>query len=128
MKKYIGIKMITAELEGENYKVIYGEGLYFFQPKDIFERTYMSIEDETTISLEDVKFFMGEPTSRKIDSKTTLVSVETKTGFVQHETASCVDPVNFNVEIGKEIATEKISNRLFDHLGFVLQWARFGLK
>jgi hypothetical protein len=124
IKNYITVEMCKAELCGEYYEVTDSCGECFTVSKKNFEKRYLLIQDETKITLDDVNLFMGEPISRKIDSKTLLVSVESKTGFVQHETSSCVDPANFDIEIGKEIATKNLQKKFWGHLGFLLQWAR----
>lgn len=40
----------------------------------------------------------------------------------------CVDPKNYSEELGKQYAMEEVVNDLWAHLGFVLQWAKYGLK
>ena len=57
----------------------------------------------------------------KIDSKTTLVHLTTKEGFVIIETSSCVDPDNFDMEIGKQLALKKITDKLWAFEGYYLQ-------
>lgn len=42
--------------------------------------------------------------------------------------SSCVDPKNYSKELGKQYAMEEVVNDLWAHLGFVLQWAKYGLK
>lgn len=153
MKKYIGVKMIEAEpmLKGESmgfekwspsigqgitekdfnqegYRVIYPDGYKSWSPKAVFEEAYFPLEEGTKVLKEDVDLFMGDPTTFKIDEKTLLVSVKTKTGFVTHDAASCVDPKNFDKEIGTEVGMDNIRGKIWGHLGFVLQWAKFGLK
>jgi hypothetical protein len=39
-----------------------------------------------------------------------------------------VCPENYNEEIGKNIAMKEIKDRLWFAMGFVLQWAKYGLK
>lgn len=62
-----------------------------------------------------------------IDEKTTLVKAKALSGFKFYETSSCVDPNNYNEEIGRNICTDRIIDKIWDHLGFVLQWAKDGL-
>ena len=42
--------------------------------------------------------------------------------------SSCVDPKNYSEELGKQYAMEEVVNSLWGHLGFVLQWAKYGLN
>lgn len=101
-----------------------------WSPKEIFEAAYfpMTDSDGSTVSQEMVDQFIGNVFAQQLDEKTTLVSAETLTGFRQHEVSSCVDPKNYDHVIGIGIATERIKNTLWECLGFVVQWGRFGLK
>lgn len=42
--------------------------------------------------------------------------------------SSCVDPKNYSEELGKQYAMEEVINDLWAHLGFVLQWAKYGIN
>ena len=64
----------------------------------------------------------------KLDKKTTIVSLRTITGYETHGLSSCVDPNNYNQELGEKFALEKAKDAIWQGLGFVLQWAKFGLK
>jgi hypothetical protein len=99
-----------------------------WSPKDVFEAAYLPLEgDGTKITEAVVNDFMGEPHWDRISEKTTLVKVMPKTGFEQYEVSSCVDPANYDHKIGTECATRRIRDRMWGYLGFVLQWARYGL-
>lgn len=63
-----------------------------------------------------------------VGEKTTVVNAHTLTGFDMIRHSSCVDPKNYNEELGKQYALEVVTDDLWEHLGFVLQWAKFGLK
>lgn len=58
--------------------------------------------------------------SLNIDGKTTMLHCELPNGFVITETSSCVNPANFSMETGAKICMEKIENRLWELLGFLL--------
>ena len=133
MKEYMGVKIIQAEPGSRNgkpgYKVVYGpDGYESWSPKDVFENAYLPLDNPGKISPADVELFMGEVEAEKLDIKTTLVKAETLTGFRQYETSSCVDPANYDHEIGKEAGTRRIRDTLWLCLGFVLQWGKYGLK
>jgi len=151
MKTFIGVKAIKAELcthgdyalekfgksdsklsnippEEMGYKVIYDNDYVSWSPKDVFEESYFPLVDADKISEEDVDIFMGEVVGTRFDEKTTIVTAETLTGFRQYETSSCVDPKNYDHAIGKEAGRKRIEDSLWKHLGFVLQWAKFGLN
>ena len=63
-----------------------------------------------------------------VGDKTTGVNAHTLTGFDMVRHSSCVDPKNYSQTLGKEYAMEEVVNDLWGHLGFVLQWAKYGLN
>lgn len=86
------------------------------------------VNDGTIIKKEDVENFIDRYTSLTIGEKTTLVHAKTITGFELIDSSSCVDSKNYSKEIGEKYAMENIVSKLWSHLGFVLQWARNGIK
>lgn len=56
-----------------------------------------------------------------VGNKTTLVVFTTKEGFVITESSSCVDPANYDVEMGKDICMSHIKNKLWELEGYRLQ-------
>jgi hypothetical protein len=130
---YIGVKIIEARPEDrdklQGYSVKYPDGYVSWSPKNVFESAYLPMgENSNSITEEMVKNFIKTQEVNKLDQKTTLLSSKTITGFLQYETSSCVDPNNYDEEIGKKICIEKIYDKIWDYLGFVLQWGRYGLK
>jgi hypothetical protein len=53
--------------------------------------------------------------------KTTVVKMVTNTGFVLIESSSCVDPVNYDEEIGRNVCMDRIKNKLWELEGYLLQ-------
>ena len=51
----------------------------------------------------------------------TYVTVKMKNGFTLRESTTCVDPANYNEEIGAKICLEKIEDKIWMLLGFQLQ-------
>lgn len=51
----------------------------------------------------------------------TYVTVRMKNGFTLRESTTCVDPANYNEEIGKQICLEKIEDKVWFLLGYALQ-------
>lgn len=133
-QNYIGVKIITAWPEEKDekpgYAVKYPDGYISWSPKDVFESAYfpMGEGNENKITQEMVDEFTGAITTTHFDEKTAIVVAETITGFKQYETASCVDPENFDLDIGRDVGTERIKNTIWQCLGFVLQWGLYGLK
>lgn len=148
MKSYIGVLQVQAvfmllgdynEYRGwkipadedpyaKGYLMEFPNGQKTWWSEDTFESFFMAMEDPNKISPKMVDEFIPSVTVETIDSKTTFTKAETKTGFVQYETSSCVDPVNYDKEIGKEACLDKIKDRLWYAFGFVLQWGKYGLK
>lgn len=124
----LGNSQLAYQTDDEGYIVTYPDGYRSWSPKAAFEAAYLPLSEPTRITDADIEAFMGAPKVQKIDSKTTLVSFETRTGFVQHETSSCVDPANYDEEVGVRVATDRVKDKLWPCFGFVLQWARNGLK
>lgn len=50
------------------------------------------------------------------------------TGFEVHGQAACVKPENFDLNVGANYAQIKAEDKIWEGLGFVLQWAKYGLK
>lgn len=48
--------------------------------------------------------------------------------FEVHGQSSCIKPENFNLKIGAAYAQIKAEDKIWEGLGFVLQWAKYGLK
>lgn len=45
-----------------------------------------------------------------------------------HGQAACVKPENFDLNVGANYARIKAEDKIWKGLGFVLQWAKYGLK
>lgn len=112
----------------EGYEVEYPDGYKSFSPKDVFEKAYYQILDPTKISEGDVLGFMKQGYSLRLGEKTTVVLDTTITGFDTIGTSTCVNPNNYDHAIGEGIARRDIKDKIWGHLGFVLQWAINGLK
>ena len=57
----------------------------------------------------------------KMGAKTTVVQAVLPNGFTITETSSCVDPENYDHEVGKNIAINRIKGRLWELEGYLLQ-------
>lgn len=44
------------------------------------------------------------------------------------EDTDCVKPENFDLNVGANYARIKAEDKIWEGLGFVLQWAKYGLK
>ena len=80
------------------------------------------------VTKEDVENFIKELEVEKFGEKTTIVKAVLQNGFVLVEHSSCVDPINFDMELGKQICIERIENKIWELLGFKLQCTLLGVE
>lgn len=77
-----------------------------------------------TVSQEQVNDNMKDvivKTVIEFNKPVTYVTVRMKNGFTVRESTTCVDPKNYNEEIGKKICLEKIKDKIWFLLGYALQ-------
>ena len=77
-----------------------------------------------TVTIDDVKANMQDVIVRTLidfDKPTTYVTVRMLNGFTVRESATCVDPDNYDEEIGKQICMKKIEDKIWFLLGYQLQ-------
>lgn len=132
MKHYIGVKMVQAEFERKDgkdgYAVVYEDGYRSWSPKDVFDRAYFLVgEDPTKVNPDMVRGFVRDVSDTKMGEKTTIVQVTLRNGFEMIDSSSCVDPANYTHEIGVSVCNKRIDDKIWNLLGFVLQWARAGV-
>ena len=146
MNNYIGVKLAQAEemtlgayneYKGwtipadedpnrEGYRVHYSDDYVSWCPKEQFEKQNLLIEKADRISQSDVDAFVGTPEVSKIGEKTTLAVFKYGNMFEQIESAACVDPANFSMEIGTKLCVERAKDKVWHLLGFLLQCAKSG--
>lgn len=126
-----GYKVNAVEPDNMGYEITYPDGYKSWCPKDVADAAYFCLSPEnngTKILEEDVDNFIDVRDTDKIGQKTAIVSLRTITGYETHGLSSCVDPNNYNQELGEKFATEKAKDDIWKGLGFVLQWAKYGIK
>lgn len=125
-----GHRIGEHSFETEGYEVTYPDGYKSWSPKEVADAAYFPIDDENgqMIKPTDIERFIATEDAEKLGTKTTIVSIRTLTGFESHGLSSCVDPSRYDINIGKKFAKEKAVDAIWAGLGFVLQWAKFGLK
>ena len=77
-----------------------------------------------TVTIDDVKANMQDVIVRTLvdfDKPTTYVTVRMLNGFTVRESATCVDPDNYDEEIGKQICMKKLEDKVWFLLGYQLQ-------
>lgn len=154
MNYYMGFKLIKAEpmtrgdyneYRGwtipadenpldEGYIVRYSDDYVSWSPKDVFEKSYMEVqenpnlESKVSVGPKMVDDFIKEVHVSTLGEKTTLVRCVLVNGFEMIEASACVDPKNYSQEIGKEVCMKKIKDKIWSYLGFLLQTAYKGIK
>lgn len=126
-----GYKIGNAHPDDMGYEVTYPDGYKSWSPKDVADAAYYPLSennDGTKILKEDVENFITDVDVTTIGEKTTIVNAHTRSGFDTVRHSSCVDPKNYSEELGKQYAMEEVINSLWGHLGFVLQWAKYGIN
>lgn len=126
-----GYKIGNAHPDDMGYEVTYPDGYKSWTPKDVADNAYFPLSENnngTKILKEDVEKFITDVEVMTVGEKTTIVNAHTLTGFDTVRHSSCVDPKNYSEELGKQYAMEEVVNSLWSHLGFVLQWAKYGLN
>ena len=77
-----------------------------------------------TVTKEEVMENMQDvicKTAIEFDKPVTYVTVRMKNGFTLRESTTCVDPANYDEEVGKQICLKKIEDKIWCLLGYALQ-------
>lgn len=154
MKQYIGTKLISAEPmtrgeynfyrgwqipENENpkdagYHVVYSDNYESWSPAEVFEKAYLQLNvnadlktDKPSISQTMVDDFIVQTEVITLGEKTTVVRAMLKNGFEIVESSSCVSAENYDEKLGAEICIERIKNKIWELLGFLLQTSVNGI-
>lgn len=106
------------------------DGYKSWSPAKEFEKAYYKLEDPAGDILKenDIKRFIKGIENVKVGTKTTNTTLTCLTGFEVHGQAACVKPENFDLNVGSNYARIKAEDKIWEGLGFVLQWAKYGLK
>lgn len=78
---------------------------------------------QNVVTKEKIKSILDETIfeTKKVYDKCTVVSAKLPNGFVITESSACVDPSNYDEELGFEICKEKIVNKIWELEGYKLQ-------
>ncbi|EFC97227.1 Gp49 family protein [Hungatella hathewayi] len=116
------------------YLVQYPDGYFSWSPKEVFEKAYLQVDDNkdlpsgVSIGTKMVEDFISEVETMTMGDSTTVVRCVLKNGFAIVESSSCVDPKNYSEEVGREICMNKIEDKVWELLGFLLQTAWHGIQ
>jgi len=84
------------------------------------------LEEDNKITVTDVQRMIKSVKAMTIGDKTTVVQVTLLNGFILTESSACVDPANYDQQVGADICMVKITDKIWFLLGFLLQSARNG--
>lgn len=129
---YVSVKLITAWPEtkdgAEGYAVKYQSGYMSWCPKDVFEASNLKLSDAGLVDEAVVESFIKSVTPSVAGDRGAVAVLDTVTGFDVVKTATCAEAYAFDPVRAQTIATERAKNMLWEFLGFVVQWAKNGLK
>lgn len=77
-----------------------------------------------TVTQEEVNRNMQDVLVRTVEEfgkPTTYVTVRMENGFTLRESTTCVDPSNYDENIGKEVCLKRIEDKIWFLLGYTLQ-------
>lgn len=78
------------------------------------------MENKVTEKQIDKIIQAGSIDIQDLSDKTTLVKFRTEEGFEIVATSSCVDPKNYNRDLGAKICMDQIKNKLWEYEGYLL--------
>lgn len=124
-----------AEMCDMGYRVRYPDGYESWSPQDVFEAAYLPVTTNPelrtgapSVSREMVEDFIRGTEVITMGSKTTVVRAVLRNGFEIVESSACVSVENYDEALGAEICMEKIRDKVWMLLGFLLQTAVHGVK
>lgn len=142
---------VVAKKQFKIFKTIIADIDEMFEVKDVFEKSICISNDNTTITVDNDTFTehfekyeepvyempeieysvaddmiaeLMEGSEIIVDTvfdKCTVVSCKLPNGFVIVESSACVDPDNYDIDMGIEICLDKIASKLWELEGYRLQ-------
>lgn len=117
------------------YKIHFDTGEECFCDAAEFEKYFLPLDvnenlktDKPSISEKMVDNFIARFYSTTVGDKTTVVRAVLVNGFEIVESSSCVSPENYDEEIGVSICIDKIKDKVWELLGFLLATAVNGFN
>lgn len=118
----------------DGYKVRYADGYESWSPKDVFEAAYLEVTNNTglktnapSVSQKMVDDFITDYQVTTMGDKCTVVRAVLRNGFEIVESSACVSAENYDEKLGAEICMEKVKDKVWFLLGFLLQTAVHGV-
>lgn len=96
--------------------------------KELIDKLQQFDEDKLVL-VEDTEYKEFQAIDvEPVDDRFVIITTTILTGFEVHGQAACVKPENFDLNVGSNYARIKAEDKIWEGLGFVLQWAKYGLK
>lgn len=92
-----------------------------------FEKAFMPTVLSNKLVQDDINGFILGIKDMKVDDNTTIMLGQQANGFQSCHLSACVDPAEYDHNIGEQVTLNKTKTELWPRLGFVLAWARNGL-
>ena len=154
MQNYVGVKLVEAapmtrgdynimrgwtippdeDPNDAGYMISHPTGRMSWCPKGEFEKQNKRLfKRDNRISQEDVDSWIKHKRVEEIEApgtgtKITVVTVTLANGFTITETSSCVDPENYDIDLGILSCMERIESKVWFLLGFLLASGVNGLN
>lgn len=139
MMNYINCELVKAENvppgQQYGYAVSHEDGTRSHAEAEHFEKFFIQVDpnpeltkSEISVSQKMVDEFIAYDEVKTMGAATTVVRCVLRNGFVIVESSSCVDPANYSEEMGAEICRERIKNKIWELLGFLLATAKNGIN
>lgn len=139
MMNYISCELVKAEkismCRSEVYSIDHSDGTRGHSSVERFEKYFIPVDpnpeltkSEISVSQKMVDEFIAYDEVTTMGEATTVVRCVLRNGFVIVESSSCVDPANYSEEMGAEICRERIKNKIWELLGFLLATAKNGIN
>lgn len=79
--------------------------------------------NDNTVTLEHITKIFTDSIKKTstIFGKCYLMAVQLPSGFIIVESSACVDVENYNEQMGKQICTERVMNKIWELEGYKLQ-------
>lgn len=126
------LKILLINLKKNKLQQFNGDRVVLVEDTEYgeFQAIDVKLEDSAgdVLKENDIKRFIKDIENVKVGTKTTNTTLTCLTGFEVHGQAACVKPENFDLNVGANYARIKAEDKIWEGLGFVLQWAKYGLK
>lgn len=93
-----------------------------------FTVVFDSNDTPTKLTQTEIDNFIKDVTVFKFGTKTTIVAATLQNDFVIVEQSSCVNPSDYNEEIGREICMKAVKDKVWELLGFYNQQINSGVS